>query len=467
MYQCTGEHVSAKPSMACSGHGECVHVNSTDALINAALGASSEYQCLCQPGWTGASDWVSAAGMDCHLNATAIRALWGFLLLNLLLVYCAYLPSYLRTLRKFYQSQTIKMSKFRKPRRITEHTTLFTLLIYFFITSPILCSFCVLMLIYPTTQHVGEDLAPTLLWWFGRSTFYVCSSLYQPALISTLVKKHVPGAQNIMSRGVFSTWSMISSHWVVGALVFVAYGVDNRRVDVVTWIACMGGTALILAIIAMQAIHLKRTLIIQLDDAYRQLQSIEIKQTKERMESVQNHVFLHSVSQMVIYICFAAIPLLRTYYDYLLPIVWLTIPLTARVVVRTLMIEQAQGHHDGLPTIISEGVDNERGLSETELTRGTVIVITESGDGRLLAVGDKFRGDMRKKSSASLAARSSTDFAGSSMVSRTHEGDEGTPDVSLQLTNASMRPSRPKTTLLARLLSNYFDSQENKQPATR
>ncbi|GBG26131.1 Hypothetical Protein FCC1311_023512 [Hondaea fermentalgiana] len=386
---CGEKQFTTRSSLECSGHGSCFAAEGANVSI-----------CVCEPEWTGAAHWMSAEGRDCHLSLIAIRVLWAILLVVVTAVFVLYFPAFWKKLRSFQNSQVVRMARSRRTRRITDHITLLTLLIYFGITTPSMATFAVLALVRPLETHVAIDLDATLLWWICRSSYYICTSLYQPALISTLVKQHVPGAQGIFAERTLSSMALTLGHVFLGTLAFVSVAAENRAVSIGTWVACMGGAGIIMIILALQALLLKRTLICQLDSAYQYVGSEEIKIVKERMESVQNHNVVNAIVQATIYISFAAIPYLYSYYDYLLPISWMTIPSNALLVVRTLMISSDSGNREGLPTIISENVKDNFGISESEITAGTTVRISNVEDSRLFAAGDHFNGLHRKEITA-------------------------------------------------------------------
>jgi hypothetical protein len=82
-------------SEVCSGNGECI-----DSI------------CVCNAGWTGASDWVSGDGYDCQTNYYFVSALWVIaVLMGLKVSIKLTIPA----LKKYINASTSFKETWRKP----------------------------------------------------------------------------------------------------------------------------------------------------------------------------------------------------------------------------------------------------------------------------------------------------------------------------------------------------------------
>ncbi|CAK9041243.1 EGF_2 domain-containing protein, partial [Durusdinium trenchii] len=348
------------------------------------------FECQCDDGWTGKSHWVSGEGLDCHINLVTVQLLWAMLLFGTLLVFGFYIVPFVAVYKRFKAQQRVRIAKGHAPRKIWDHKTLLTLAIYFSITTPTFVAMSVLMIARPDSQLLAQDPLPSFLWWVGRSSFYVCTSLYLPALQQSILGRKA--SKKFWQNGERMAWTLTSGHLVLGAMVWIPFAdPDNRRLAVVTWCLAIGLTSVLQAIIALQAWHLKHTLVKQLANAHEYLQNDDIGRTKQLMEELQDNTIRHASAQSFVYLLLSAVPYLHTSYSYILPISWFTIPAMGRRVARTLLIEyqSTNAAGSGFNTIV-EDARPDVFSDATELTKGTVLQVEDADDPNLLAQGSQF-----------------------------------------------------------------------------
>jgi hypothetical protein len=123
------------PFGACSGHGECVNVTfgGSDTTVF--------YQCKCDSGWTGRSDWVNGEGFDCGVNIVAVQGLWAVNLLVTLTFFVKSLP-YMRT-RYSNHTRTVEMAGSKgKKHSIRKNRGLLAAFVFLGFCTPAMVSFC-------------------------------------------------------------------------------------------------------------------------------------------------------------------------------------------------------------------------------------------------------------------------------------------------------------------------------------
>jgi len=374
--RCIGPHFSVS-ARTCSGHGDCQDIGVND------------FRCVCDESWTGISHWVNAEWFDCHVNDYVVIALWAAMLASLVATWIRYFPIFRMAVLKFRGQQRIAISRGKKPKSLWRHTFLVCLGIYFSITSPSIFIISIMLIVDPRRQ-IGQDWASSFLWWCVRTSFYLSSSLFQPALIDSIVGKHMSSSQSFATIPKIRTWQLTLAHASLGALVLVPLiAGENRNAQVSSWVLFSIGTSLVQVIVALSAVFLKQTMIKQLDEAYNHFRSDELKKTRDRMANVQTHIVRTALFQATLYLLFGAVPYLWALYPYLLPISWQSIAATARQVVPLLRTDlKKSSSSEGWGTMLR--ADETGMLSETELTRGTVLPIEHADDKNLLATGSRF-----------------------------------------------------------------------------
>jgi hypothetical protein len=149
----------------CSGHGACVF----DPI--AARG-----RCVCEPGWFGESDFqVTNSALDCQINDTLVRVLWGLFLLYHVVVFIKYF-SKLRWLWEKHATLVQKHKTVGKNYRLWQNKGLFAFLPYVLVGWGCQTIYALTKII-DQSYKLGDSVFVTILYILWRSTFYfACDS---------------------------------------------------------------------------------------------------------------------------------------------------------------------------------------------------------------------------------------------------------------------------------------------------
>ena len=289
----------------CSGHGAC----------------NSEGICICQDGFVGASDFVNAENVQCHVSLWAIRGLWIFNLvsLNLVLFYC--LPKAMVMYNRFLENRA-RLRKKGRSLSLTSNKGLYTLFVFIFYLYPFTMA-TGLLIIFDERRLIGIDPVLTVLWAFGRSATYIQVAIHQPALIKRLLRAqnatHEVVDHNAKMQVFICVLACCSALWALPVLITEGMNVELARAMFALYCASQATTFFIVSIVAIQ---LRTRLRALLTKSYETTKDDSVLILRDMISVSQRTGATQGLIQSSIFIIFLVIPNLWITHRYLLPISW-------------------------------------------------------------------------------------------------------------------------------------------------
>lgn len=310
--------------MAPTWGGDC-----SNGVCNVTADPEVLNTCVCEPGWTGQSDWVNMEGIDCQVNILAVQILW---IINLAVSVLSAAASAPKLLKLFQKHQRVKksMSSAGKVYTIRDNKGSFALLIFYLFCFPFQIALGVWKLVDPTIK-IAIDVVPTILWFVTRSGFYISAGVFQPSLLASVMRGTRAAEIIIQRNNRFGFYVSLGSVLVtLFAVPNVVTGGRDFLLAEATIVAYFLGQALVLFCLALQAQLLKRKITHILDESHKTNANEKTLEIKDRLNSVQHSAERATLVQFMVYLCFGIIPFMWNKHDYLLPITWLTLPLIGR-----------------------------------------------------------------------------------------------------------------------------------------
>mmetsp|Transcript_6092 Transcript_6092/g.7374 ORF Transcript_6092/g.7374 Transcript_6092/m.7374 type:complete len:237 (+) Transcript_6092:3-713(+) len=175
---CFDNPFQLKDDEICSGRGICGDVDGC---------------CICDRGWRGSSDFVDGEGIDCQINYVLIKILWTILLLESLYFFYSYAGKIRLKIENHVMKKRAELDRGREFRM--EVNTILALTAYF-LMAPIIALVSILKL--GKVRRIGGDFGMTLLWFLGRTIFWILAQYHQNVILKNLVGGfHSPSAMRV------------------------------------------------------------------------------------------------------------------------------------------------------------------------------------------------------------------------------------------------------------------------------
>lgn len=301
------------PDGVCSGNGVCNNVTNT---------------CKCDKGFTGASDFINTDGLDCQLQIVVFQGIWGGLLVLHILGQIVSLPKCLQRYRD-YKARKDQLQMRGQSYPITKNRGLMTILCYQLVVTPGLIAMCILKIV-DTDQRIGVTFGVTFLFFVIKTGFYGATTLFQPALIKTMLRGNGFGNKEKINKivRVSNTAAIINfiSSSLISLLPFVTlYAAEGEITPLseLVWILYLVGQVIILTGYGAQCVYLKKKINEVLDSANTPADSANtIDRARKVLISMQNNVILQAVLNSAIYLAYLFVPFMWNKHDYYLPLSW-------------------------------------------------------------------------------------------------------------------------------------------------
>ena len=144
----------------CGGNGQCVF----SAEFNRGI-------CICNAGWQGESDFqVTNSYLDCQINVTAIRALWGVALALFLIIFFSRQLPRARWLWNKHQGTVQRSKQVGKKYRIWDNKGFFAIIPCLVLGFPAMCTMAIVKMADQDLK-IGNSVLVTILYIIWRTTF--------------------------------------------------------------------------------------------------------------------------------------------------------------------------------------------------------------------------------------------------------------------------------------------------------
>lgn len=290
----------------------------------------AEPPCECSLYYTGRSDWINAEGYLCHVNIWAVRALWILNILVWIAVVLFGIPKFLHVYERFFKK--IKLSKLPP--------IVLVVIVMFGIIMPC-CLTVGFIRIFDEEARIPYDLRITLPWFFGRSIFYCCTAVYQPLLLRKILE-----AENMSNAAVqnqITRERIVSAIAASNSLLFIpVYLTGGTNIPLAR--ACFA-VYLVVSLFCLLALCLTSTMIDNrlkqmLAESYVETKSAAILTLQRKLHSVQRVIKYNAAFQTLLYLVWLVTPPLWVAHDYILPLIWLAIPMTANASLGSVYIKE-------------------------------------------------------------------------------------------------------------------------------
>jgi hypothetical protein len=169
----------SNPFGTCSGNGECVQTNLTGSEV-------PEYECVCDDGWTGRSDWINGDGYDCGINFLAVQGLWAANLTLTIVLLVKSIPHIRLRVSAATKSRKLLIRRGKKYSHFKNRGLMSVAIVYIVVFPAVILMGIVR--IADTHLRVGLDVLPTILFSTMKCGFYVTSYLYSPKLLAAVLR---------------------------------------------------------------------------------------------------------------------------------------------------------------------------------------------------------------------------------------------------------------------------------------
>lgn len=310
------------PFGSCSGNGDCVQTNVTGSIL-------PEYQCVCDEGWTGRSDWINGDGYDCGVNIQVVQAMWGvnlFVTLVLLFKSIPFIQHRLENTRKAKETMDKKGKKYSR----MNNRGLMAVYCFFGFCTPSQIIMCIYRMA-DTDARVGLDAFPTFLFCVLKFGLYMTSWLFSPALLAAVLRGQKSMTRIVQVNDRFSLALSIVAI-CLGLLPFVnlAYadenGVQSESVNITTYAFYMLGITVQMVCFAIQALIVRGKVVHELTKSHSMTGRPETLILRQRLSDVQSEITRQAASQLIPYLILFVVPMLWTKHDYALPLTWIAVP---------------------------------------------------------------------------------------------------------------------------------------------
>jgi len=290
----------------CSNQGICV--NGTD--------------CVCGRYFSSMADFLGDVN-NCIICLPLVSSLWALLALQQVATIWRSVP-YVRTRYENYLSIKSSRNSHGMAYTIWDNKGLLVMAIWIFVGAPLVVFYSLLSILAPK-QRVGVAFLPSFLFVMIKSTFFLCTSLFQTAFLRAVLD----GALNRESRRIVrrndritGAMYLLQSGSGFFAIVAAAKESQEEKLDILLgYLMCM---VIISLFLSLQGLYLKFRISLALDHsiALDPTNSHRIAFMKERVVQMQNVPLKQGLVLAVIYFSMFISPMLNVSHSYLLPITW-------------------------------------------------------------------------------------------------------------------------------------------------
>jgi hypothetical protein len=186
--------------------------------IGAHFTTTGLFECVCEDGWTGRSDWINGEGFDCGVNIKVVQLLWGINLL-VTMAYVVFSEPYLEErYQMYYQARENSKMRNEKMSMWTNRVT-YALVFMFAIAIPCQLGMCLLRLLN-TDVRVGLNVLPTALFSLTKFGLYTASWLFSPALLQAVLRGQQQTEWIVRYNDKYSAFTSVMSV-IIGLLPFL------------------------------------------------------------------------------------------------------------------------------------------------------------------------------------------------------------------------------------------------------
>jgi hypothetical protein len=293
--------LARNPWGPCSGAGNC------------SAGA-----CTCEWPWTGLSDVVNSAGLDCSQNDLA---LWAANLCVTVVLSSFALRSFL-LMRQDFGVMVERQRAQGRTLRLSDNRGLVAMYLYFVVIVPSLLAISVVRLL-DVEQRIGVTAPMTVLYAVARSGFYAAVYAFQPGLLQAVLL----GRRGNKIRRVLwlaDRTYLYSGLWVsvLSSLPLFLLGVEDgvAPVRLVVWHVLNGGSALAMLLSLPLIFYINRRVQRALARSLKLYPSERAALAKQRLGRMERVAFLVTLVNLGAYAMLAVLPALGNKMDYWVPV---------------------------------------------------------------------------------------------------------------------------------------------------
>jgi hypothetical protein len=163
--------------------------------------------------------------------------------------------------------------------------------------------------------------------------------IYQPSLLRKVLEAEnvtSKAAQSQIQKERIAFYVLILSSFL--AIPVYIDGGSNLVLSRAIFSSYMGVQGLAALSLVFTAVHVDRLLAKMLDQSYAQTNNVAVLDMKQRLHSVQKSAMIGGSIQAVTSFLWLVCPPLWVTHDYLLPVLWLSIPFIARSVLKSVYV---------------------------------------------------------------------------------------------------------------------------------